>query len=243
MTEDKCFRCRQHLGTPEEHREAGAQPGNPFMCSRCAHLMVIGDNLELEDLSDEENEKILEAQPILKQMRADVLSTEFTDGSSCPGCKREIESSTPIGLGIRPIPRALSACGSCGALAIYTFDMRLRLMTEEEAENAKQSPNLPPEVRAILLAHNKMDVDATLCPSCNSVLDKVSNADMSTPSRAPNPGDLSICDNCAALLIFVEGGGVRLATDEECEAIIKKMPEVGRYIAQAMSQGQIKYEA
>lgn len=58
------------------------------------------------------------------------------------------------------------------------------------------------------------------CPKCNSKIDSIS--DSSNKDLTPMPGDLSICFNCACILILKEDLTVRSITKDELDKLDKE---------------------
>lgn len=86
-------------------------------------------------------------------------------------------------------------------------------------------------------------VKATNCPSCKHVLNAV--GDLSENVPLPEPGDLTVCIECAAPLTFTEYGGLRIATRKEVEEGGNEFHEIrGRilYFLQEVRSGRIKPE-
>lgn len=54
------------------------------------------------------------------------------------------------------------------------------------------------------------------CPSCEMALDAATDA---YGEATPEPGDLTVCIYCAAILVFTDTMGLRLPTDEEFAAL------------------------
>lgn len=52
----------------------------------------------------------------------------------------------------------------------------------------------------------------TNCPYCNHNLEALSDLD---DKHVPSPGDVSVCINCANILVITKGLGVRIPTPEE----------------------------
>jgi hypothetical protein len=62
---------------------------------------------------------------------------------------------------------------------------------------------------------HKLD-GSQLCPNCLARLDGATNA---TGSRAPGPGDVTICIYCQAPLIFSEGLNLRPLTQDDVQSL------------------------
>ena len=52
------------------------------------------------------------------------------------------------------------------------------------------------------------------CPECGRVIKWAAEVNEAKP---PAPGDATICTDCATILVFTDGMGVRRATDAEVE--------------------------
>lgn len=143
---ESCKSCGAPVGYPEERREMELPVGSPVVCSRCGCVMRLNALLETESVEDSELEAYLEKWPSARQVRLDVISTEFTDGTSCPGCHNKIRNRHGVGTSQSPLPGSCSACGDCGAITIFTYDMRLRLAFPSERERILNSPSTPRKV-------------------------------------------------------------------------------------------------
>ncbi len=68
-----------------------------------------------------------------------------------------------------------------------------------------------------------------LCPRCGQVINAVLPLDPADP-RAPvaEPGDVTFCANCAAMLVFDEDVLPVAVTDEQRTALLREMPELAQ---------------
>jgi len=146
---DTCKACNAPVGWAEERRELGLRPGSPVVCSLCGCVMKLNGKLETEAINDDELEEFFAANPAVRRVHLGVVSADTTDGTCCPGCHHPVRDSEGINHDGGPTPGALSVCGDCGAITIYTYDMRMRLATEHERECLLSNPETPQEVKEI----------------------------------------------------------------------------------------------
>lgn len=70
------------------------------------------------------------------------------------------------------------------------------------------------------------------CPTCDAKLDSAVHVAGTHRKDEPHAGDLSLCYKCGAMLIFVEGGGLRLMEEPD----FAKMPPRARVELEGMSR-------
>lgn len=58
-------------------------------------------------------------------------TTEMPD-SACPSCGAELAAATSVADDFTPTAGTGSVCADCGAVLMFTADLSLRLMTDEE---------------------------------------------------------------------------------------------------------------
>ncbi len=69
--------------------------------------------------------------------------------------------------------------------------------------------------------------DKHVCPGCGA---KLNGATSLEDSKAPNPGDYSVCLYCTAFLVFMEELAMRFMTEEE----LVELPDEQRIALQRM---------
>jgi RNase P subunit RPR2 len=240
---DLCSVCKSPVGNPDERAQNGMKPGMPTVCLACGDVAMLDDALGMRELKEDELEQLMADYPVVKLVRNDVLSKDATDGSSCPGCGGVL--NIPIGQDPRSSvqPHNPGFCPACQAILLITFDLRLRLATDEERDELLRSPDLPPAVRHALLGATGIETEPRTCPSCFQTLRNVSRMGYQKAEAQPEPDDRTICDVCGAILVFTDDGGMRLATDEERAELLTTHPEVGDYINQVIAEASRRNQA
>ena len=243
MTMDECPTCTAPIGSVEERQQLGLRPDYPVVCSKCSCIMKLDENLHVVEVPEAELEAYFEKFPYVETLRYDVLCENFTDGSACPGCGTPIRNISAARQGDDIQPGAFSVCGDCGAVTRFTFDMRLRLASDKERVAFICHPSLPPQIRAILLSKTGVETAARSCPRCFMPLTKVSQMGYGRPDTLPQPGDQSICDHCASLLVFTEDGGLRAASKEETTQAIEREPAIQAFMDQVLAAASRKNQS
>lgn len=65
----------------------------------------------------------------------------------------------------------------------------------------------------------------TLCPNCGHTFDRAGETDKEHP-RAPKPGDLGLCIECATVLQYDDSLRMRLIPPAELAEIYRQQPEL-----------------
>jgi hypothetical protein len=241
--DDLCAVCQSPVGSVEERRKLGMKSGMPTVCLACGNVTMLDAELGLRELPEAELEQLLADNAVIRYVRNDVLSEDTTDGTSCPGCGGKL--NVAVGRDTRQAvqPHNPGFCPGCLSIVLITFDMRLRLATAEERDELLRRPDLPPSVRHALLGATAIKTKPRTCPSCFQTLSNVSGMGYRKADAQPKPGDRVICDVCAAILVFTDDGGMRLATDEERAELLTAHPEVGDYMNQIVAEASRRNQA